>query len=128
MPESTNASTVMPTANSRSTQQLIHDVTVQWLREEASVTIDQIDFDAPLHHLGIDSLGLATIASQLEQETNKTLNPDAMYDLETINDLAEYLDGLRPNAVSTSQPVPALLTRVPPAAADVQAAAVKEAV
>jgi glycine C-acetyltransferase len=98
----------MPTATSvadgRSTQQLIHDYAVQWLRDEGSMRIDQIDFDAPLHHLGIDSLGLATIASQLEQQTNKTLNPDAMWDLETINDLAEYLDSLSPHVVTSSCP------------------------
>lgn len=101
MPQSTNRSTAASTTEGRTTQQLIHDHTVQWLQEEASVAIDQIDFDTPLHHLGIDSLGLATIASQLEKETNKTLNPDAMYDLETINDLADYLDSLRPNELPT---------------------------
>lgn len=116
MTESTNLSTAESNTEARSTQQVIHDHTVDWLRKEASVTIEQIDFDAPLHHLGIDSLGLATIASQLEQETNKTLNPDAMYDLETINDLAEYLDSLRPNPVPKPDGDAPPLARVSPGA------------
>ena len=86
-----------------STQQLIHDLTVDWLKENTSSTTRQIDFDAPLYDLGIDSMGTATIVAQLERETRKTLNPDVMYDLNTINELAEYVDGLQANASSSAE-------------------------
>ena len=87
------------------TQQIVHDVIVRWLREEASIQVDQVDYDASLFELGIDSMGAATIGSQLETITGKTLNPDVLYELETINELAEHLDSLRAMAPSdTDQP------------------------
>jgi hypothetical protein len=42
--------------------------------------------------LGIDSLGVATIGSELEAATGKKIHPDAVFELETIRELAEYLD------------------------------------
>jgi 8-amino-7-oxononanoate synthase len=76
------------------THELVHDTIVRWLREEAALHVDRIDYNAPLSELGIDSLGAANIGCQLEERTGKTLHPEALYELETINDLAEHLDGL----------------------------------
>jgi 8-amino-7-oxononanoate synthase len=78
------------------TEQIIHEKVVQWLRKEASIQVEEIDYDASLFELGIDSLGAATIAAELEQELNKRLNPEVVYELETIRELAEYLDSLAP--------------------------------
>lgn len=64
--------------------------------ETKPLEVDQIDHDALLFELGIDSMGAATIGSQLEALTDKTLNPDVLYELETINELAAHLDSLRP--------------------------------
>lgn len=77
------------------TRQVVHDLIVQWLRDEASIEVAQIEFDASLADVGIDSMGAAMIGGQLESITGKTLNPDLLYELETINDLAEYLDSVR---------------------------------
>ncbi len=77
-----------------STHKLVHDTIVAWLREEASRQVDHIDYDARLLDLGIDSLGAANIGAQLEESTGKTLNPEILYELETINELAEHLDSL----------------------------------
>ncbi len=77
------------------TQQMVHDTIVRWLREEASIQVEKVDYDASLFELGIDSMGAATIGSQLETLSGKTLNPDVLYELETINELAEHLDSLR---------------------------------
>ncbi len=77
------------------TQELVHNAIIRWLREEASMQIEQVDYDAPLFQLGIDSLGAAAIGAQLEFQTGKTLNPDVLYELETINELASHLDSLR---------------------------------
>lgn len=85
------------------TRQLIHDKIVKWLREEAHLPVDEIDFDASLLELGVDSLGAATIACELEQETDKRVNPDFVVQLETINELAEYLDSLKPRPTDGEQ-------------------------
>ena len=77
------------------THALVHDTIVRWLRDEASLSIDRIDYDASLFEMGIDSLGAATIGCQLEQLTGESLNPEVLYELQTINELADYLDSLR---------------------------------
>jgi len=81
-----------------STHELICSHVVDWLAREAGVQIDAIDADASLFELGVDSLGAASIAAELETATNKTLNPEVVYALETINELAEYVDSLKPRA------------------------------
>ena len=96
MTQDTNLSTVS-SSTLDTTHQLIHDKIVKWLCVEAHLPVDRIDFDASLLELGVDSLGAATIACELEQETNKRINPDFVAQLETINDLAEYVDSLRPH-------------------------------
>jgi 8-amino-7-oxononanoate synthase len=92
--ESTTSHPDIPSTEDFATQKLVHDTVVRWLRNEASLQVDQIDYDAPLFDLGIDSLGAANIGCQLEQHTGKTLNPEVLYELETINQLAEHLDSL----------------------------------
>ena len=105
------------------TRQLIREKIIDWLRKEAKLEIDWIDDDASLFNLGLDSLAVATIACELEQATNKRLNPDVVYELQTINEIAEYLDSLqvvprlvaapcandlgRPDAVELPAPLPA---------------------
>lgn len=77
-----------------STHALVHDTIVRWLRDEAALHVDSIDYDAPLSELGIDSLGAATIGCRLEERTGKLFNPEVLYELETINDLADHLNAL----------------------------------
>ena len=101
MSQSSDTSASAPAGSEVSTRQLIHNLTVDWLKENTSSATREIDFDAPLYDLGIDSMGTATIVAQLERETSKTLNPDVMYDLNTINELAEYVDGLQVSAPFT---------------------------
>ena len=102
MADSPISDTVETSEQESTTQQIVHDVIVRWLREEASIQVDQVEYDASLFELGIDSMGAATIGSQLETITGKTLNPDVLYELETINELAEHLDSLRAMAPSDS--------------------------
>ncbi len=83
-----------PNASDLSTHELIHEKILQWLRSETSLEIDRIDYDTSLFELGVDSLGAASISAELEQETGMTLNPEVVYELETINELAEYLESL----------------------------------
>ena len=85
------------TPDQADTAQLVHDAVVKWLRTEAGIQVDEVDHDASLFELGIDSLGAASIGSELETATNKRLNPEVVFELETINELAEYLDSLQPS-------------------------------
>jgi glycine C-acetyltransferase len=99
----------------QSTTQLVHDTVLQWLRNEAKMQIDQIDPDASLFEVGIDSLGAATIGCKLEEATRKKLNPEVVYELETINELAEYLDSIQPTL--TAAPSASAPQAEPPSAA-----------
>ncbi len=58
------------------------------------IDVGRVDYDTNIFEFGIDSLGSASIAAELERETQKTLNPEIVYELQTINELAEYLDSL----------------------------------
>ena len=100
----TTSSTRTSTSDERSTAQLVHDTVVQWLRTEAGMTVNHVDLDASLFELGIDSLGAATIGSELEEVTHKKLNSEMVYELETINELAEYLDSIQPQEVVVANP------------------------
>lgn len=88
------ASAHLTSADATSTHQLIRDKVVEWLRAEGRLTSDRFDDDASLFELGVDSLAVATIACELERATGKKLNPDIVFDLQTINEVAEYMDGL----------------------------------
>jgi 8-amino-7-oxononanoate synthase len=85
-----------------STRELIHDQMVTWLRDEAAISVEQIDYDASIFELGIDSLGAATIGCELEKSLQKKINPEVLFELDTINELAEYLDSLRVEIAGTS--------------------------
>jgi len=67
-----------------------------------SITLDTIDYDTPLFELGIDSLGAASIAAELEDEFEKKMNLEVVFELDTIAQLAEYLDSL-PKVVVTEK-------------------------
>lgn len=77
-----------------STRAVIKEKLAAWLREEMQIAVGEIDDAAPLSQLGIDSLGIAAIHCELEQATGKRVNPDVIYELETVAELADYLDSL----------------------------------
>jgi glycine C-acetyltransferase len=84
---------------------LIKQKIIAFLREEPELAVDDIDDlddHAPLSQLGIDSLGIASIHCELERVTGKRANPDAIYALDTIAELAGYLDGLPLAAQATN--------------------------
>jgi glycine C-acetyltransferase len=112
VPQTADAFATPPPEQNGEIRQLIHDKIVRWLRNEASFEIDRIDYDASLFELGVDSLGAATIAGELEQALDKTLNPEVLYELETINELADYLEGLRSGPVRQAA-APAVASRDP---------------
>jgi 8-amino-7-oxononanoate synthase len=91
MPPSTGSQIAFSEART-ATIQLVHDAVVKWLQTEGGAAIAEVNCDASLMSLGIDSLGVATIGSELEAATGKKIHPDAVFELETIRELAEYLD------------------------------------
>ncbi|MCE9526919.1 MAG: aminotransferase class I/II-fold pyridoxal phosphate-dependent enzyme [Planctomycetales bacterium] len=82
------------------TRAIIREKIATWLRNEAGLPADSIDDAAPLSSLGIDSLGMATISCDLERETGKRLNLEVLYELENINQIAEYMDQMAVSATS----------------------------
>lgn len=118
MPETTRP-IVTRELDPESTTQLVHDIVVQWLREEAGYHAETIDPDASLFELGVDSLGAAAIGNELELATRKKIEPEIVYELETISQLVEYLDSIpvqppkspqtavtKPQAVESAATVP----------------------
>ncbi|MEO8268440.1 MAG: aminotransferase class I/II-fold pyridoxal phosphate-dependent enzyme [Aureliella sp.] len=71
--------------------EIIERIFLDWLCREMSIVVDSIGYDEPLFRLGIDSLGAVSIAAELEVEFEKTVNPEVLYELDTILELAEYL-------------------------------------
>lgn len=100
-----------------STVQVVHDAVVQWLRTEGGVPTESVEADASLLNLGIDSMGIASIGEVLERTTGKKLHPDVVFELETIRELADYLDGIQPHApASPNVPSSAAAAAATPAA------------
>src|SRR4051812_41818691 len=101
------ASTVSPAAaptTYRPTREIIREKIAAWLRDEAGLPADSIDDSAPLSHLGIDSLGIATISCELERATGKRLNLDVLFELENINQIARYMDQMAVTVMPMSRP------------------------
>lgn len=74
----------------------IRDRVLTVLRAGLKLKVDHIDFDTPLTSLGIDSLGMVTIALDLEEKTSKKVSGDTLYENQTINELAAYLSNAAP--------------------------------
>ena len=71
--------------------------TYDWLRatliKEYSLDPDKLVPDAPLEDLGIDSLGIAELLFNVEDEFGITLPPEAVQ-LPTMGDVVRYIDAL----------------------------------
>lgn len=99
MTETTNSLSAS-TAAQHPSAQLVHEVVVRWLHTETGTSVDHVDLDVSLFALGIDSLGAASIGCELERVTQKRIHPEMMYELETIRELADYLDSIQVQPVA----------------------------
>lgn len=92
----TSAMAIEPTADSalESSCLVIERIVRGWLHREQSIDVKSIDHDAPFFDLGIDSMGAMTIAAELEDAFNKRMNPELIYELESIRELAAHLDSV----------------------------------
>ena len=93
-------------AQETETHRLVHDIVVAWLRRETRQELTEVEYDASLVELGIDSLGAASIAAELETATHKCLDPEVLLELETIGELADYLNSLPAQRAPRSTPNP----------------------
>lgn len=90
--ETQTGKSARPTAALR---QPLHDTIVEWLRENVDASTDAIDDDTSFMALGIDSVGAAEIALQIEKTTGLSLNPDSFYDYRTLRELTACLEQRR---------------------------------
>jgi len=71
--------------------------TYDWLRatliEEYKLDPDKLTPDAPLEALGVDSLGIAELLFNVEDEFGIVLPPEAVQ-LSTMADVVRYIDAL----------------------------------
>jgi glycine C-acetyltransferase len=81
---------------SQSTSQVIHDAIVDFMNNQLGLKVASIDPGASLFDLGVDSMGVAEISMEIEALTGKRLVADDVFQLETINELADYVDSLQP--------------------------------
>ncbi len=92
---------------------LIHDTIHNWLKTQLGFDLDSIHYDDSLFELGVDSMGVAEISTGIEAVTGKRLVADDVFELETINELAAYVQSLQPyqrHAVLTEVVSPTLPT------------------
>ncbi len=81
-------------ASVRDTRELVLDHVLHWLRTEGGQPDAQLDFDTPLAAAGVDSLGVAAVSEAIERETGKRFNPEVLYELNTVHQIARYLERL----------------------------------
>ncbi len=94
---SSESDSVLTSADARSdtTSELIHNAILRWLNRQPGNCLESIEFDASLFELGVDSLGVAEITCEIEEQTGKRLVPEEVFELETIDELTSYVDTLK---------------------------------
>jgi acyl-CoA synthetase (AMP-forming)/AMP-acid ligase II/alkylation response protein AidB-like acyl-CoA dehydrogenase/acyl carrier protein len=83
-----------PCTGSAATRAIVHDCVLRWLRGERR-DVTAVDVDTPFSTLGMDSLATATIAVELEHRLGMTIVPEVLFDHQSINELAGFLDRQR---------------------------------
>jgi alkylation response protein AidB-like acyl-CoA dehydrogenase/acyl carrier protein len=78
------------------THRLVYEIVLKWLNSEGMPPCGPIGYDTPFIELGMDSLASVPIAMELEQQTALPIAPELLYDYQTVNALAGYIDAQRP--------------------------------
>lgn len=86
--------------SSAATREIIHECVLKWLRAERR-DIHAFDFDTPFTTLGMDSLATASIAVDLEQRLGMPVVPELLFDHQSVNQLAAFLDHHRRPALAS---------------------------
>jgi acyl carrier protein len=77
---------------------VVQDCVLAWLRLETRQNVDRIDPDTPFAALGMDSLATASIAVELEQRLGMPIVPELLFDYQSVNELAGFLERQRRTA------------------------------
>jgi acyl carrier protein len=77
---------------------VVQDCVLAWLRTESRQALDRIDPDTPFAALGMDSLATASIAVELEQRLGMPIVPELLFDYQSVNELAGFLERQRRTA------------------------------
>jgi acyl-CoA synthetase (AMP-forming)/AMP-acid ligase II/alkylation response protein AidB-like acyl-CoA dehydrogenase/acyl carrier protein len=93
-PQGTQAGAAAEGEARASTRQLVHESVMKWLRSDAG-DCESIGYDTPFTEIGMDSLATVPIALELEQQTALPIAPEVLYDYQTVNALAAYIDSRR---------------------------------
>lgn len=94
-------------ARASSSFAVIRQSIVTWMKEETGQTPDVLNQDTMFADLAIGSLGVANIIDDLERATGKRLNPEVVFELQTVGELAEYIDALptrQAESIASSSP------------------------
>jgi acyl carrier protein len=93
-------------AGSDATRAAVHDCVLRWMRAESRRDVESIGFDVPFATLGMDSLATASIAADLEERLGISIVPEVLFDYQSINELAAFLDSQRRQSTSTGESRP----------------------
>jgi acyl carrier protein len=74
-------------------RQLVRDSVAHWLATDGRPGLGAFGDDTPFAELGIDSLAAVPIALDIEQRSALPVVPELLFDYQTVNALADYLQG-----------------------------------
>jgi alkylation response protein AidB-like acyl-CoA dehydrogenase/acyl carrier protein len=95
-------------AASGATLAVVHDCVLRWLRAETRREVERVEPDAPFTSLGMDSLARASIAVDLEQQLGLPIIPELLFDYQSINELAAFIDSHPRHASGAARVAPML--------------------
>ncbi|MBC8946315.1 MULTISPECIES: SDR family NAD(P)-dependent oxidoreductase [Xenorhabdus] len=93
----------------------VHSELTRIVAEIVDIEPEQLDLDTGLGQIGFNSLHYALLAAQLSDMLRKDISPTQLFDLPTLNKLADYVTRhqilARPNEISSHETVtPSLLS------------------
>jgi 8-amino-7-oxononanoate synthase len=86
-------------------EDLVRSCLLRWLSREGNAAPAELDGDTPFTALGLDSVGTAALALEVEKASGVRLSADLFCELRTINAVARHLESRTPP--SSGQPATA---------------------
>lgn len=91
-----------PRCNSEQIRASIRAALVGWLRREIRASAETLSEETPFTSFGLDSIGAATVALDIQKATGVRVSPEAIYQHPTLAQLADHVAGKLPGAVVSS--------------------------
>jgi acyl-CoA synthetase (AMP-forming)/AMP-acid ligase II/alkylation response protein AidB-like acyl-CoA dehydrogenase/acyl carrier protein len=83
----------------------VRDSILHWLRTEGRREVEDIGFDVSFATLGMDSLATASIAADLEHRLGMPVVSEVLFDYQSINELAAFLQRRRDQTGATADAI-----------------------